>query len=328
MGKKKRVDRYYRGQGRCYLAPFGEEEFLFLGNVAKLVISLEVETKHHKESVTGHGIRDSTVEVVSKASVALTGDNFIKETIALALFGTAQFLSGTTVSGETHIAPEVGESFYVDNVDLSSLSIAGFTEGQDYSVDLKFGRVRILQGSAIAPEDELEVNYTFNDMEVVDAFNQFNSDHYLKFEGFNNAEFESILIEIYRMRFRPLAEWKLISGDFSLSELEGVAQVDRSRKAQGQGQVFAIRRSAEGLPTLGFCENISPSPYITRVLGVNELADCNNSEPSTYINSLLGANELAYCNSSEPSPYINNLLGANELAYCNSSEPSPYISAT
>ena len=251
-----RVDRYYRGQGRVSFAERNSETgapqaFLFLGNCNELNLSIDTETAEHQESYTGQGIMDRYVETSQSAMLNINLDNFIKENLALAMFGKATDKNAGSVSSgqaETHQA-RPGYSVFLDNINLDpnatitvTYDLTGTptpaTEGDDYTVDHKSGRVYIVEGGAIG-EEAITVAYSYLDQETVGAFTEFNKEKYFVFEGLNTAEdYSPVVIHAYKVRLQPFDEFNLISDDFSELALEGSILYDTTQAEDGVGGRF------------------------------------------------------------------------------------------
>ena len=250
-----RVDRYYRGQGRVSFAERDSvtgkpQGFLFLGNCNELNLSIDTETAEHQESYTGQGIMDRYVETGQSAMLNINLDNFVKENLALAMFGKATAVSGATVTGETHEAKK-GYSIFLDHINLDPSATVTVTDSgaatfdiptgggdPEFTVDYKSGRIYILEGSSIA-EGEVDVDYEYLDQETVGAFTEFNKEKYFVFEGLNTAEdYSPVVIHAYKVRLQPFDEFNLISDDFSELVLEGNILYDTVQAEDGIGGRF------------------------------------------------------------------------------------------
>lgn len=228
------TDRYWRGQGACYISdrdpvtgqPTGG--FRFLGNVPMLKVGLTTQEVKHQESYTGQQLTDLKIETSKEATINIQLESFDKDNLALALFGTSTLIAGATVSGETLIG-YVGKTTPLANINLTtftSLTNAGGTTtyvlGTDYTVNLATGSISIPRtGSTITDGSSLRANYVCGNSEKVSAFTKVNKEYWLRFEGLNTAESNNpVVLDMYRTRFMPTKELSLIMNDQNLSSLE------------------------------------------------------------------------------------------------------------
>jgi hypothetical protein len=165
-------NKYYSGQGSILLAernelgqPLG---FISVGNVTSLSISVETTLFEHKESCTGNRGIDKLIVQEVKANVSFTMEHFSKENLALALYGTSDVITGTTVTDEVLMAYK-GKWSALKNIQVKNVVITNqdgtttYTLGTDYTLNLKAGSVMILSDGNIANGSALKVNYAFDD---------------------------------------------------------------------------------------------------------------------------------------------------------------------
>lgn len=251
------AERYYRGQGSVFVSdrdPVTGQPvsgFRFLGNVSMLKISTTTQQIKHKESYTGQGLTDLVIETQKEASIMLTIEDFSKENLELALFGTATLIPGATVSAEAiNVYP--GRSTPLANINLTtftSLTNGGtaLIAGTDYTVDLKAGMISIPKtGSAIIASTPVQANYVTANSEKVSAFTKPNREYWLRFNGLNSAESDSpVVIDVYRARFNPQKEWALIDDNLSTMELDGEILYDAKQiDTATDGRFFRERQMA------------------------------------------------------------------------------------
>lgn len=251
-----RKNRYYRGQGTCYIAELDTttrkpKGFRTLGNTPEVNLSVDVEQAEHYESSTGFGLKDDVVETQQEGMINITLDNYSRENLAFAMFGKEpEIVESGSATEESHTAYP-GYAIFLDNANVSNVvvTVDGETdplvEGEDYTVDEKFGRIDVLEDGTAAEEDALLVDYDFQASEIIGAFTKFNTEKYVLFEGLNTAEdYSPVIIECYRVRFQPLDEWELIGDDYGSISLEGYLMADLTRSKDDIGGYFAKVRQA------------------------------------------------------------------------------------
>lgn len=250
------TDRYYRGQGECFISerdpitgqPTGG--FRFLGNVPMLKISTSTQQVKHQESYTGQGLTDLVIETTKEATVMIQLESFDKENLALALFGTSTTVAGATVSNENVIV-QPGRHVPLANINLTSftsLSSGGTTyaQGTDYVVNLKSGMISFPATSTIAAGTTVQASYICGSHEKTAAFTRTNKEYWLRFDGLNTAEGDSpVVIDCYRVRFMPQKELNLIGNELSSIELDGDVLYDSKQpNTTADGRFFRERYSA------------------------------------------------------------------------------------
>jgi hypothetical protein len=193
-----------------------------------LKISMTTQQVKHQESYTGQQLTDLVIETTKEAGVMIQLEDFSKENLEWAFFGTATLIAGATVSAET-LTAYVGKHIPLANINLTSFTsltnAAGSTTyvaGTDYTVNLKSGLISIPKtGSAIADASSVKANYVCGNSEKVAAFTKTNKEYWLRFEGLNTAEGDNpVIVDIYRTRFQPMKEWSLLESGQNLSSLE------------------------------------------------------------------------------------------------------------
>lgn len=233
---------YYASfQGRVYLAErdaFGNPiNTRMPGNVASLTISLDTDVIEHFESMSGQRAVDLLLVKQKKANVSLVIEEFTEENLALALYGSAIFSAGGTVTAETvgGASPVVGERYFLAHQKISNLTLQDsasspttLTDGVHYTVDLDFGAVVFLDLTGLTPP--FKANYSYGAVDEVSIFTQPIPERYLRFEGVNTATGNTkTLVELYRVAFSPAKQIDFITDDLAKFELEGSLLADPTK---------------------------------------------------------------------------------------------------
>ena len=233
---------YYASfQGRVYL---GKRDINGLpievrspGNVADLKLSLKTEVLEHYESQSGQRSLDHRMIKSKSATINLSIEEFTKENLALALYGTHVVTTGGTVTDEPvgGAAPVVGDRYFLAHPKVSTLVVkdsagtpATLTLGTHYTADTDFGALQFLDTTGLTAP--FKASYAFGDVSEIGIFTQPLPERYLRLEGLNTAQGNAkVLVELYRVAFDPLKELALISNEYNKFDLEGSLLADSTK---------------------------------------------------------------------------------------------------
>ncbi len=228
------VQRYVLGQGKVWIdekdpttgLPMGKARFV--GNVPSGGLTFQMTTQQvsHFESYTGQNLKDLEIERQKDGKGMIRLEDFVKENIMLALYGSSTALAGATISSETHNAYS-GKSFFLNRINLTSFTsltnngaTTTYVNGTDYTVDLKSGTVTILEDGDISDESVVKANYVAGTSERVTTFSTPNKEYWLRFNGVNNADNDNpIILEAFKVRFYPAKNFDLLN-DNQFANLE------------------------------------------------------------------------------------------------------------
>jgi len=235
------MSTYASFQGRVYLgkrdALGNPIEVRSPGNVADLKLSLKTEVLEHFESQSGQRSLDHRMIKSKSASITLAIEEFTKENLALALYGTHVATTGGTVSDEPvgGATPVVGDRYFLAHPKVSALVLEDdaatpttLALGTQYTADSDFGAVQFLDTTGLTAP--FKASYTFGDVSEIGIFTQPLPERYLRLEGLNTAQGNAkVLVELYRVAFDPLKELALISNEYNKFEMEGSLLADSSK---------------------------------------------------------------------------------------------------
>ena len=250
--------RYFIGKGRLFFATKSTStglptDFTWLGNVPKLTLSTNQADVEHKESYSGFNFTDMVIATGQKASASFTVEEFTRQNLSYFLFGTSSTITAASVTSET-VTAKLGGYVPVANINittwtslvLGSAPATVYTNGTDYTIDLKSGMIFFPSSSTIADGASLRANYSFGAIERISGFtaNQ-NPTYWLRFNGLNQAENNNpVIIDIYNFRPKPVGSIELITEDFSQLDIEGMALYeDRMTDNTTDGRFFRIRQT-------------------------------------------------------------------------------------
>jgi hypothetical protein len=235
------VSYYASFQGRVYLGKRDVNglpiEVRSPGNVADLKLSLKTEVLEHFESQSGQRSLDHRMIKSKSATITLAIEEFTKENLALALYGTHVTTAGGSVTDEPvgGAAPVIGDRYFLAHPKVSTLVVkdsaatpATLVLGAQYTADTDFGALQFLDTTGLTPP--FKASYAFGDVSEIGIFTQPLPERFLRLEGFNTAQGNTrVLVELYRVAFDPLKELALISNEYNKFELEGSLLADSTK---------------------------------------------------------------------------------------------------
>ncbi len=237
---------YYSGQGVVLLgdrdpATGKGSNFIPVGNVSDLKISIATSTIEHKESQTGARGTDLRLTTEIKANMSMTMENFIAENLAIALRGTATVVVGSTVTGEAGkfakgmVLPlaHIGVSTVVVKKDADTLVAytAGMANGAwDYKLNAEAGSLMWAttpNTAGLVDGDAVTIDYAYAAQKTVGALTEAATEKYVRFEGLNTADNnKAVVVEVFRFLTDPLKELSLITDNIQQFALEGTILLD------------------------------------------------------------------------------------------------------
>ncbi|MEG3437700.1 hypothetical protein V0288_11270 [Pannus brasiliensis CCIBt3594] len=256
-------NRYIMGQGKVYLdsidpatgLPMGKARFV--GNVPDggLMFNIAVTKYEHKESFTGQGLIDASIERDPVTTGMLRLESFDRANLILAFYGEGATVAGGTVSAESHTAYK-GFAFQLAKMNLESFTSltnnasppVPYVKGTDYTIDLKSGMVEILADGAIADESEVRANYVALGTERVTGFAKTNEEFWLIFNGKNKLDTDKpVKLQIFKCRFQPAKALDLINSNNTQANLEmdfsAIYEERIAEMAAYKGGLFSIEQT-------------------------------------------------------------------------------------
>lgn len=247
--------RLFMGQGKMYIAereaggtPKG---FSFLGNCPEVIISAG---RAAARFATGGTETDSAlVPRGDLPIIQVTLDEFFLEHLARILYGQSTSISPASVVNEPIIA-STGKTVALKNMNLSasptvkdSTETITYTKDVDYTENLKAGSLEFsVAGSTIPDQAALKVSYSYGAYQKVSAFTIAPAFHWLRMEGWNTAvsPITPIVLDVYKVKFRPATSFPMIGDDLALVQLEAVVHRDVLQPDNTEdGRFFRLRRA-------------------------------------------------------------------------------------
>jgi len=217
------MQQYQFGKGRVYLAEKDPTTALpgalyWLGNVATLTLTLEVENLTHVESYTGKNLEDVRLPISQKASFTARAENFDVDALAFGLYGKTVSVTGAPITGETF--PDdlvVDDEVALRNPKISLLTIKDSATtpvplvlDTDYAIlDADTGRIKILNvGTYTQP---FVADYTYGARKEVGMFLSPPPIRWLRYEGINLVNGKKVVFELFKTQIDPMSELPFIS---------------------------------------------------------------------------------------------------------------------
>lgn len=222
------MSNYYYGQGKLYLARRNSAgqalPWRWVGDVSALNIELEFEEKKSRASVGGRLVNSQRFITALDGKVTSTWHEFSVDNLQALMLANSFPQTPDVYARET--LPEgivAGDRLTLRNQNVWGCSIENMVNGEDYIVDNSWGAITFLSTPTIQP---VVVDYQHPGNTVLPIAEGISEEFSLRYEGVNLAENNSsVLVEIYRVSFDPLATLALISKETELSGLEITASI-------------------------------------------------------------------------------------------------------
>jgi len=252
------LEKYQYGQGRISLAPWATTidpaSYQWIGDADGFSLKPTSDKVQHKESYSGQKGLVRSFPVGASLDVTINGYQFDAAAIARVMRGTvANIALGTVTDESLGTTRAVGDEVYLANPFVSSVVVKDSTgtpmtlvEGTDYTVDLDFGRITILNiGTYVQP---FKASYSYAARNTVGILKTGQQLYALRYDELNLAEGnEPRIVQVHKLAPDLVQELQLISTgtDVSGMQLTGAALLDSSKPASGDlGQFAAVIEKA------------------------------------------------------------------------------------
>ncbi|MES3001334.1 MAG: hypothetical protein V4787_11640 [Pseudomonadota bacterium] len=167
---------YTLGRGKVYFDRFtdninkvrtGER---YIGNTPEISFSTEAELLEHFDADGGIRVKDDQVILEIVRTLTLTCDNIDDENLGLLFLGDVSTFTQASATGGTYNITDAlqGRYYQIGQTagnpqgvrGVTTVSIAGATLTDDYTLDAALGRIYIVPGGGITDGDDLVVTYT------------------------------------------------------------------------------------------------------------------------------------------------------------------------
>ena len=257
------TDTYFSGQGKVFLGKIDPttnkpKGFTHVGNAPTFKVAFKIEKEEKYESMSGNMLLTKSIPRKKTADGTLVIENCSKANLAIALYGAANVVTGTSVTGESKIA-YLGLNIDLLHPGVSAVVVKGtgaksaktYVINKNYTVDATYGTIYLMTAAEqtaatatdlIAESDVLAIDYTFTTYTKTQAFTNTGEEYVVRMEGVNTAESgDKFLAIVWKFRPEPLKELSLIDDKTGNIELSGAVMADTSR-ADGD-QFFTLVRA-------------------------------------------------------------------------------------
>ena len=233
---------YFSGQGKVFIAPIVAgvaQAFRYVGNVPALNVKLATDTVEHNESTSGQRLTDDRLVRKKSATLEFTFEEFDKNNLALALFGTAATIAAGSVTNEVLPSGLVANDYVrTQKPKISSVVVkdsagspATLTAGTHYSVtNTNTGTIQFVNVATFV--QPFKVDYANAAVDNINMFTSAVPERWIRFEGLNTVNGDApVLVELYKCRLDPLADLALIGDDYQKFATTGAVLYDSTKVA-------------------------------------------------------------------------------------------------
>lgn len=224
-------------QGKIWLATRTSagkfEKQVWVGNAPTLQLQMSTENATMMESYSGNRNQIGDLDLGKTATVNMTLTDWTPENLALGFYGEQVDLPTDTVTDEalptSIVAGDVIrlDSNFVSDVVLEA-NATPLVEGTDYRIEsAAAGLIEFLADQA----DPVTADYSAAAANAVTMFTTRPQERWLLLDGINTDNNEPVVLELYRVKFRPFGDTNLITNEYGELTLEGSALFDQLNAA-------------------------------------------------------------------------------------------------
>lgn len=202
-----------------------------VGNATQFAIQPDADKKELvSRQCDSYGKVLATVTQPKPATVAITLDEWDRDSLAMALFGD---VAATTVTGASVTDEEITARHdkwsELDYKIVSAVTVTGpsgtptYVLDTDYEVDAEMGMIKALSGGSITDGATIEVDYTYASRvyDRVTGGTESNIKARLLLKGKNQVNSKPCTVDVYEAQLAPKGGLNFLSDDFAAVELEG-----------------------------------------------------------------------------------------------------------
>jgi hypothetical protein len=236
---------YFIGRGKVYFSTRSvtgkPDGFLYLGHCPRFMIN---PSKAFTRFATGTSLTTVVPKIVPAGELPtfdMDIDEFTQDNMHLLTGGKRTDVEAGTVVGELLTAKK-GAFIPTAHMHLISLTIAAYTEGSDYTVDLEAGGIHIPSTSSIANGASVSVNYSFNGYQKVGMQTSALPMYWVRLNGSNLVDDTPVVVDIFKARINPPGQLQLVGDDFSSITVSGNMYYDELQSdTETDGRILRIR---------------------------------------------------------------------------------------
>lgn len=207
----------------------------WVGNVPEATLQLAVETASKNESFSGQRQQIGELDTSTTGTLNMTLDYWSSANLAEAFRATIQDITAGSVTGETFPTGLVaGDLVRLDHPFASSLVLTDSAttpvtvDTDDYALDGHSGGVvRIIDPTGYT--QPFEAAYSYAAAKNVVLFSKPSEHVFLQFDGINTETGEPVLIDLWKIKFRPVQSLGLINAEYGNLPLVAAVLFDPTR---------------------------------------------------------------------------------------------------
>ena len=216
------------------------ESGIYAGNCPDLKLGITKETIDHYESMSGLNRLDRRIQKTIGVELTLTLENIEKTIAEILVWGTQQTVASASNRTQTfHSGVQAGDLLLIDRVGLTSLdslkdsagSPATLVLGTDYTVDLNFGVIKMLNVTGFTQPFVAQFDSAaFTTVPIIGSDQPV---RFVRFEGTNKGnpgQTQRRVFEFYYCPLEPVSEMALMGDDLGKFELKSSCLVDDTRE--------------------------------------------------------------------------------------------------
>lgn len=241
------IDYSYLGSGSILIREFGSAAPLVsMGNCSALTFSPQEDVKSLLDSTQPGGNKRNEVRRLTGVDMSFTFHDFGSSQFAIGLRSAATPITAGTATDEAVAAYKGGYTKLTKIAKtITTVEPAGggtaYTAGTDY--ELRDGMLFIPSTSTItapvAGAANIDVTYTFDAQEKVEALIASNKQYELLFVGLNEAQSgKRVRVHAYKVSGGVIQEMALIGEDFGAGQISGALLSDGTKTGAGISQYF------------------------------------------------------------------------------------------
>lgn len=239
------TDKSYIGAGKLYL------DSRFVGNVSRLDLAFEFETKELQDFTQGGGGLANSIERISSVGFEFDFHDYSAENLAMALYGSSAAVTAATVTDESITAPsdlstgdrlvKTAHMLDVNQTVTLTTDPAGTTYTADVDYTVTAAGVVLLTAGSIVDSAALLIDYDKKAADLVQALVNSGNEFVMIFDGLNDAQSGTpVVVEAYRAKPSPAEGLPLIGDDFAANTVTGKILKDTTIVGAGLSQYMTV----------------------------------------------------------------------------------------
>ena len=230
-------DEGFMGSGEIYIDVFDSATGLKtgeldVGNASIFALNApSIEKKEQKgmrRENYGQTIKSVITKVEQEFKITLTDIN--RENLRLVMYGAGSDLTQTAGNGSETLTAIPGRWVKLQKRNLSgatkpvvTVGVEVQTEGEDYEIDYKVGRIFVLPGGGITAGASMTVDSTWLELAgyKVSANKVNKIEAFIRFVGYDNANDRDCEVVIYKGQLEPAGDINWLTEDLATLELKG-----------------------------------------------------------------------------------------------------------